>query len=714
MNVSIFNKGVLLAVFLFLLTSLSAQSRIFVSPNGNDHNSGRLSAPLFTIQKAVELAKKQNGNVLIVLKAGRYAVRNTITITGGNWNSLIIAAEHGAEVSISGDQLIPLKKIQKITSKQIQERLQKQVVDSIRVIDFKELNIPVSNLHATGFGRPSIPAWNELFINGKPLQLSRWPNDTMALIGAIEIAGDDKDKAGGRLPVFHYNESRPQKWLLSNNIWISGYFGHGYADDLIPVKKIDTTNQTIQTGMFTTYQFMTGASFRRWFAVNLIEEIDKPGEYAIDFNQQKIYFYPPQYVINKVQLSVMEQPLISIVNCSNVQIKNIVIENSRGMGIYMQNTENVIVDSCTLRNLGNVAVSMGMGTLAGRVDLFHHSMETGGDSIAGLLGDVQGRIYVDPVFDRHAGKNNGVRNCYIYNVGAGGISLGGGNRKTLVNSNNFVENCRIQFYNRIEKSYRPAVWIDGTGNRISNCDISDAPSMAVLFHGNNHVIEYCRITNVCTEVDDQGAIYYGRDPSEQGNIIRYNYFKDLSPRHRVTATYHDDGACGSEVYGNIYFRAGSLPVLIGGGSDHHYYNNIFIESPVAIHIDNRLQNWAANMAKSAGLFEQRLNAVKYQQPPYSEAYPQLVNYFNDNPGFPKRNRIERNLFYKIQTVLNGQTQWGEFWNNWITNENPGFTDKNDPLKGFRKDAAVFKKIANFQAIPVEKIGCVLPGLNIQY
>ena len=49
------------------------------------------------------------------------------------------------------------------------------------------------------------------------------------------------------------------------------------------------------------------------------------------------------------------------------------------------------------------------------------------------------------------------------------------------------------------------------------------------------------------------------------------------------------GACGAEVYGNIYHKAGSLPVLIGGGHNNHYRHNIFIDSPVAIHIDARMQ-----------------------------------------------------------------------------------------------------------------------------
>ena len=56
-----------------------------------------------------------------------------------------------------------------------------------------------------------------------------------------------------------------------------------------------------------------------------------------------------------------------------------------------------------------------------------------------------------------------------------------------------MENCRIHDFNRIEKSYRPGVWIDGVGNRVSQCDIYNAPSMAILFHGNNHVLNIVRL-----------------------------------------------------------------------------------------------------------------------------------------------------------------------------------------------------------------------------
>lgn len=662
-----------------------------------------------TLQQAIRKAASLEGDVIIEMKGGEYRTDKTIGIQPGKWSSLLIKAREGEKVSVSGDKVIPLSRIRQVKDQAILFRLQESVRGKVVEVDCKGIVETLADIRPSGFGRKSLPAWSELMIDNEPLHLSRWPNDSMALIGRVDVSGGPEDKKLGRLPVFHYQEERPAHWKNTDNMWIGGYFGHGYADDMIPVKSVNLQDSSISVGMFTTYQFFTGADFRRWFALNLPEEIDRTGEYVIDPDTKKFYFLPGDKKITKVRLTVLDDPVIAVENCKNVTIEGITIENSRGIGVYMDNTENVLLQGCTICNVGNVGVCIGKGTDSSKEDntLQKHAMEAGGELCGRMVGDMMGKMYEYSILDRQAGRNNGIKDCYIYNTGAGGVSLGGGNRLTLTRSDNYVENCKISRYNRIEKSYRPGVWMDGVGNRVTKCDISDAPSMAILFHGNEHTIEYCDITQVCQEVDDQGAIYYGRDPSERGNVIRYNYFHELSPRHRVTATYHDDGACGSEVYGNIYFKAGSLPVLIGGGMDHKYYNNIFIDSPTAIHLDNRLQNWAGSMLDKGGIYDKRLQAVNYTQPPYSVKYPELVNYWQEDPAFPKRNRIYGNLFYNITNLLHGDSQWGEFWNNWATNEDPGFVDPSDPLKGFRKDAPVFKRIVGFKDIPYGEIGSTL-------
>lgn len=697
----------------FLHAQNTTARTFYVSPQGHDKATGTLRNPLRTIQAALDRAQaeKDRGKVEIVLRGGCYEQDRTIEVHGrGN----ILIRPYGKEkVILSGGKHIPADRLRKVKDKDIADILPPQAKSMIREIDLSSLGLPVEGLHASGFGRASRPAWTQVFVDDQALNLSRWPNDSTVSIGRIVEAGKvDKGQTDNEVPypVFGYHEDCPATWKSIDLLWISGYFAHGYADDMIKVRKIDSKEKLVHTAQHTVYGFMTGAPWRKWFALNLPEELDRPGEYVIDAPRQKIYLYPPKEKPVDIQVSMLEGPLMAIEHTADVTVEGITFAYGRHIGIYLEDTHRVLIKDCIIKNMGGAGICVGQGSLdTYKTSVKPHAAEAGGEATSRMVGDLQGKVYQDILFNRNAGTENGIVNCHIHHVGAGGISLGGGDRKTLAPAGNYVENCRIHDYNLIEKSYRPGIWMDGVGNRISRCDIYNAPSMAILFHGNNNLIELCNITHVCSEVDDQGAIYHGRDASEQGNIIRYCYFHELSPRHRVTATYHDDGACGTEVYGNIYFKSGSIPALIGGGHDNHYKNNIFINSPIAIHIDNRMQNWGAEMVARGGIIDQRLNTVRFQQPPYSEAYPKLAHYWDNNPTYPSGNVIEGNLFYRIGNLLSGRSEWGEFRNNWTTQDNPGFVDTKDPLKGFRPNAPIFGNIKDFPQIPFNEIGCTLPG-----
>jgi hypothetical protein len=268
-----------------------------------------------------------------------------------------------------------------------------------------------------------------------------------------------------------------------------------------------------------------------------------------------------------------------------------------------------------------------------------------------------------------------------------------------------VENCIIHDFNRIEKSYRAGIDVSGVGNRISHCEIYNAPSMAILMKGNDHLFEYNEIHHVCREVHDQGALYYGRDPSERGHVVRYNFFHHLNSIHTTSAVYHDDGACGMEVYGNIFYKSGKIPVLIGGGHDNPYTNNIFIDADLGIHVDNRNQGWAKEILIDGGIYDQRLNMVNFQKPPYSTKYPHLANYWDDHPSLPKRNPVSKNIFYKVKTPVRGNKEWLPFLDdNWITEEDPGFVNEDEMHFELKEDAIAFTAVPGFKAIPFSKIG----------
>ena len=193
------------------------------------------------------------------------------------------------------------------------------------------------------------------------------------------------------------------------------------------VARLDTANKIITTEQETLYGFEGGKKFQRWFAFNLMEEIDRPGEYYIDREAGILFFNPPAEKLFTIELSVLETPLLVLKNTSHVVFQNIVFENSRGMGISMEGGRQNRIEGCTIRNLGQVGVCVGKGTKPS-VELWNTSAL---EPASELLGNLDEYMYDHTVFDRKAGTGHVISGCHIYNTGSGGVSLSGGNRVTL-------------------------------------------------------------------------------------------------------------------------------------------------------------------------------------------------------------------------------------------------------------------------------------------
>jgi len=169
---------------------------------------------------------------------------------------------------------------------------------------------------------------------------------------------------------------------------------------------------------------------------------------------------------------------------------------------------------------------------------------------------------------------------------------------------------------------------------------------AVLFWGNEHILELNEVYQVCTDTGDAGAFYIGRDWTQRGNVIRHNYFHDLAATlegqqgfNGVMAVYLDDQASGSTVFGNVFSRV-NCGVMVGGGRDNTVENNIFAFCERAIHLDAR--GVGDNYTVGNTLFD-RLTPVNHGRPPYSKRYPGLARILSDEPGQPKGNVISRNI-----------------------------------------------------------------------
>jgi len=456
---------------------------------------------------------------------------------------------------------------------------------SILQADLKKQGITdFGELKPRGFHR-AFNAALELYFNGRPMTLARWPNRGWAHIGA---ATPEKSKEQ-----FAYDGDRPSRWLKASDVWVHGYWMWDWAESYNRVASIDAGTHVIRTeAPHGVYGYKAG---QRWRALNLLEELDEPGEWYLDRAAGVLYFWPPAPIARaEVTVSMLDQPLVVLDGASRVEFHDITFVYTRGDAIVMHGGTNNLVSHCTLADIGVRAVTI------------------------------------------EGGSQNGVEDSEIRYTGEGGILLEGGDRPTLTAAGHFAVRNHIHDFGRWVRTYTPAVQLRGVGNRVVGNTLDHAPHTAVLLNGNEHLIEHNDIHTVAMETGDVGGFYLGRDWTERGNTVRANYFHNLG-HGDVNAVYLDDCASGTIVDGNIIHRA-SRAIMIGGGRDNRILNNKIIDCDMGVKFDARGLGWASFWfdGRDNTLFD-RLKAMPFQTEPWRSRYPQLLTVSNDEPAKAKGN-----------------------------------------------------------------------------
>jgi hypothetical protein len=246
----------------------------------------------------------------------------------------------------------------------------------------------------------------------------------------------------------------------------------------------------------------------------------------------------------------------------------------------------------------------------------------------------------------------------------------------------------------------------GVGLRASHNLIHDHPHCAILYTGNEHLIEFNEIHRIALETGDVGAIYSGRDWTFRGNKIRHNFIHHTGGVGMGSmGVYMDDCVSGTEVFGNVFYQV-HWAMFIGGGRDHHVENNLFVDCDPAVRLDGRgLDKTPVWFNMVYDYMKQQLEAVP--QPLYRERYPainQLDRYYASTNGFPPEgNVIARNVC--VGKWLDAG--WHAGTNRLTLRDNHVGADAGvvAPAKldfRIRKDSPVWQ--SGFQPIPVEQIG----------
>jgi hypothetical protein len=724
MKGDVMTQGTLVTILCVLVTVMMVPQAnaadFYVVPDGNDTNPGTQEKPVKTLSAARDVVRlwKKNAHagepVTVWIKGGRYQVTETFSLderdSGTADAPVIYRAVKGEQVRIVGSVQIAADQAKIVSDPAILQRMRPEVRGKVVEVDLKQLGVTdYGSIGPRGFSWPYISAPLELFIDSKPMPLSRWPKagQPPIKIGKVLDKGSAPRRGdmSNRGATFTYATDGPSRWSAATDVWISGIFDVGWADATLKVAKLDIEKRTLSTLQPHFYGFSSGQPWNSWYALNLLEEITQPGEYSVDRTTGKLYFLPPDsFAKSDIEVSTLSEPLVAMEGASFIHFESMTFECSRGIGVYIERGESNTIAGCTLRNLGIVGVCIGQGIEPSDQPV----LEMTGKPVNRAIGSLYQHLYANTTTNRQAGRNHLIQSCEIYNIGAGGVSLGGGDRKTLDAGNNAVVNCDIHDFNRWDRTYRPGVNIDGVGSRIANCHIHDCPGSAILLHGNEHIIELNEIDHAVLDTNDMGAFYMGRDPSERGTVLRNNYWHDIgfSPvAHQSHAIYLDDqGADDTTICGNVFQRTGKLSaIMLGGGSYQTVENNIFINCPAAVYQGKGPARDQLHLAPN-GLFETRCKAVNFQQPPWSTRYPEFTTYLDDRSGTPTHNTFLHNLIVDCKQQCIGYPKPLAMSDNKAIPADPAFTDPAKLSATIQLNSEIEKQLPGFAPIPWSRIG----------
>jgi hypothetical protein len=669
-----------LAALVTFTRCAGAETVFHVAPNGSDANPGTRRYPFATLERAREAVRRADAAKArrVVVHGGSYELHSTFTLgrldSGTESGRVTWATADGETVRLVGGKSVPSSAWQPVGETNVLTRIDPAARGHVTMVDL--LALGVMNLPPFPVAYHGVPPGPELFFNEKRMELARWPNEGWATIARIVEPGSrprDGDKRG-LTGSFEYAGDRPTRWQSASGVWLQGYWCYDWYDEVIQVAAIDPATRRIRLAAPHIYSLMQGnPSPRRYRALNVLEELDQPGEFVIDRVAGRLYLWPPADVKEaRVTLATLDAPLVVLEEASYITLKGFVIESGLDNGINVTNGTACEIRGCEVRNLRRVGIRISGG-------------------------------------NRHR-----VESCDLHHTGQGGLVLGGGDRKTLTPAGHEAVSNHIWRFSEHQLTSAYGLSFEGVGNRAAHNLIHDAPHQAVFVGGNDHVFELNEVHHVCTETDDCGALYKGRNPSCRGNLIRFNYWHDIgSPMgHGNAAVYFDDGDGGDIVFGNVFVHCGDPgrgsfgTVFSHGGHDIRAENNIFVECKRALGSapwDDARWRDALNGGEDCFFVEKLRQEVDITKPPYTVRYPELVGYFDPPAGRPRVNRAQLNVFVRCDEASGGNWRLDSD-TNWSTNDDPGFVDGSRGDYRLRRTAPVFKHLPAFSVVPFEKMG----------
>ena len=488
----------------------------------------------------------------VILLDGNYSGEAFQTLLDANGDNVIYRPAAGASVTVSGD--LPLTNWVETT------------VNGVRCFE-------------TSAGGKTVTA---LFRGSEKLQSARLPENGYYYIKSVNT--DDN------------------LWTEETTLWADGTLGQrSFNADLADLSKapVNMADVTVHiphmwhdevTGMsgfdpatgrvtMVKYAAMTICAGDRYCLENILDAMDKSGEWCFDSKADKIYYVPfeTETTDNLSLTASCVTELLQLDGLSNITFEDIVFQNTgwdyarkaycniakdnwtkdidmdqpqgaidAAGAIRLTDTENITFRNCEFVNIGTTALKMTDGV-----------------------------------------RNCTVENCRFERIGASAIYAGGQNNEAACAGNICVRNCLIGNYGLQFHSAPGILYSYVDGGQIEHNEIHDGYYTGIscgwvwLYgeHVTNHIqIRNNLIYNIGKRMlSDMGGIYmlgtqYGTEIS--GNVIHDVHCYDGSSGYAGTGIYTDAGASQMQIFNNLVFNCSTCGFNATIATDDCIYNNI--------------------------------------------------------------------------------------------------------------------------------------------
>jgi hypothetical protein len=571
-------------LFLFVSLSLFAQKQIFVVTTNPVKGEYTLQEALMAVQKLNSRGTYPDQGITILIEEGEYAMEKGFRLfknhSGTSKAPLVIKAKKGHRVVFFGGAYVNEDWFTPLKDKTVLDRIiSEEAKSKILTVNLKKhgiRNLGTLSKHGWQMEPFSRIAPAGLSIGGERMELARWPNkneespflEEKAKVGNLRgmVSYTKIIDKGPKKPrvrdwykkkdfmtkggTFEVGFDRMNLWQDIQNVWLDGVLGTTWEWTYNNIKSIDKAHKTITLASGELNGLGGGLPrLSHFYFENILEEIDLPGEYVMDRDKGILYLYPPENFKGKsIYVSSLQENVFHILNASWIRIEDIIIDSGCKNGIIVDKSNHISILNTEIKN-----VAMGGVMLSGNF--------------------------------------NTLRNSKIHDVGSYGVTLKGGDKKTLRPGNNLVENCEIYSLAWDQKSQMAGIFFDkGVGNYARNNELYDMPHFAIRMHYTNDcIVENNKIHDLPTyHMFDGGAVYIYTsplNPSNRGNYYRSNYMYNVP----TNGIYCDNYAMGVFMQKNYFKNVSYLDsewgfgaIMLNTGGQNYMEDNIFVDCRIPI------------------------------------------------------------------------------------------------------------------------------------